>query len=83
MNRQLAQIALVLAESMFLKEALKYTQVHLILDLGTEIRDIDNIKDIDWSSDAIAEALEREEHTFESMTCMGIAAHLFDRTPSP
>jgi len=53
------------------------------LALGTGIAEIDDIKDIDWSSDAIAEALEREERTFESMTCMGIAAHLFDRTPSP
>ena len=57
--------------------------MYLILDLGTEIRDIDDIKDINWSSDAIAEALEKKERRFESMTCMGIAAHLFDRTPSP
>jgi hypothetical protein len=34
--------------------------------LGTKIVGIDDIKDINWSSDAIAEALEREEREIES-----------------
>jgi len=36
------------------------------LDLGTKIAAIDDIKDINWSSDSIAEALEREEREIES-----------------
>jgi hypothetical protein len=34
--------------------------------LGTKIAGIDDIKDINWSSDSIAEALEREEREIES-----------------
>jgi len=36
------------------------------LALGTGIAEIDDIKDINWSSDSIAEALEREEREIES-----------------
>jgi len=34
--------------------------------LGTKIAGIDDIKDMNWSSDSIAEALEREEREIES-----------------
>lgn len=34
--------------------------------LGTKIAGIDDIKDINWSSDSIAESLEGEEHEIES-----------------
>jgi hypothetical protein len=34
--------------------------------LGTKLAEIDDIKDDNWSSDAVVEALEREEREFES-----------------
>ena len=36
------------------------------MDLGTKIAGIDDIKDINWSSNAVVEALEREEREIES-----------------
>jgi hypothetical protein len=36
------------------------------LALGTKVAAIDDIKDFNWSSDAVVEALEREEREIES-----------------